>query len=146
MKCGYNYCKLGGDVKKEDSIKDGRYYHKECHEKKTVKKECRELLLENFKFMSRNINNAIKQLVDDKDINVNKLKFTIEYIIKNKSELNSPYGLGYYLENYQINDEFKKHQRLEDFKEVKKQEVDVKTVDETRFDFTKGGKKSWEIL
>jgi len=146
MKCGYKYCKLGGEVKKEDAIKDGRYYHKECHNKKTIKSECRDILKENYKFMARNINNIIKQLVDDKNIDAEKVRFTIQNIVDNNRELNSPYGISYYLENYEINNEFKKYIKAKKFKEVKDMDVDVPVADEYKFKHKKGGKKSWEIL
>jgi methyl coenzyme M reductase subunit C-like uncharacterized protein (methanogenesis marker protein 7) len=146
VKCAYNYCKLGGEVKKEDAIKDGRYYHKDCYNKKIVKSECRELLLENYKFMNKNVSTAIKQLVDEKDINPERLKFTIEYVIKNNSELNSPYGIGYWLENYDIKKEFDKYVHLKKFNEVKNKDVKIEVVDESKFEFKKGGKKSWEII
>jgi hypothetical protein len=148
MKCGYKHCKLGGEVKKENSIKDGRYYHKECHNKKITKGECRDILDENYSFTKRNINIAIKQLVDDRDINPDKLKFTIKYIIKNKKDcdLNSPYGVTYYLENFKINKAFKKMQTSKRLQIIKNTHVDVDTVNEQEFKYKKGGRKSWEII
>ena len=40
IKCRYSHCKHeGGQVEKEDAIKDGGYYHKDCHKEKSLKQE-----------------------------------------------------------------------------------------------------------
>lgn len=148
MKCAYKYCKLGGEVKKEDAIKDGRYYHKECHHKQMVKRECKQLLQDEYSFSVRTIYTAIKQLVDDKDWEVDRVKFTIKDIIKNNREINSPYGITYYMENFKIDEAYKKHKKIKQYKESKKEQADnkVNIVDDVDFTYKKKGGKSWEIL
>lgn len=148
MKCAYKYCELGGEVKKKNAIKDGRYYHKECYHIKTMKKECRELLRDNFSFSVKTINMAIKQLVDDKGVDVDKLHFVIKDIIKNNRDLNSPYGITYYMENFKIDKAYKKYKGVQKYKASKEEQSgnDVEVVDDFEFTYKGERGKSWEIL
>lgn len=90
MKCRYNKCKLGGDVSKEDAVKEGTmYYHKECYEKKKAKDELRVLM---GKFPQRDINISLSKAIDESPFQVG----FVEYVVKNKlSEFQNAYGLLY---------------------------------------------------
>ena len=49
MKCGYNNCKHGGEVSKEEGIKIGtRWFHKECAKEKELKKEIEDYWFKNI--------------------------------------------------------------------------------------------------
>lgn len=133
MKCPYNDCRLGGEVAKEDAIyHKRRYYHKECYEKKIKKQESRNLLNDNFNFTGRNVTNAIKQLVDDKQHDVRKVLFAIKYIINNDKELNSPYGISYYMDDYRVNKQFKKHLESIKLNEIKEDITEIEVEKETK--------------
>lgn len=49
IKCGYNNCKHGGEVSKEEGIKIGtRWFHKECAKEKELKKEIEDYWFKNI--------------------------------------------------------------------------------------------------
>jgi len=136
MKCGYNHCKLGGNVEKDVAIKyNRRYYHKECYNKKIKKHEIYNLLRDNG-FVAKSINMALKQIVDDDNTDVDLLLFTTKYVIDNRKELNNPFGLKYYIQNYEIIEKYKRISRLEKLKELNSKEKEMEFEDETEFNHT----------
>lgn len=146
MKCGYPYCKLNGNVDKEEATKIGsRYFHKECAEKKEAKNRISKLLI-GFGFMQKNVNTVLKNLVDTKNVDVKFLEFTINYIIKNKLELNNPYGVGYYLENYKIIKEYKGNLKIEKIQQNRESELQIEYIEDTTFEYNKKTPKYLKIL
>lgn len=108
MKCGYNKCNLGGEVSKEEGVKEGnRWYHKECLAEKNLKKEIEEYYRNHFNDREplQNIRIAISNYI-------HKQGYEAEYVLwclKNKAQkLNSMYGLSYTLSYKQNEVEFKK--------------------------------------
>lgn len=109
MKCGYNNCKLGGNVEKEDAIKvGGRYFHKECENKKTIKSECSNKL-NSIGMIPKLVGIFLKKVVDDDCMDLDYLQFTIDYIILHKLKLTNPYGVKYYMGDYKIKAEYDKY-------------------------------------
>jgi len=109
MKCGYNNCKLGGQVEKEDSVKiGGRYYHKECENKKVIKSECSDKLI-SIGMIPKLVGIFLKKIVDDEGVDLDYLQFTIDYIILHKLKLTNPYGVKYYMGDYKIKAEYDKY-------------------------------------
>lgn len=146
MKCGYPYCKLNGNVDKKEATKIGsRYFHKECAEKKEVKSRLSKTLIE-FGFMQKNVNIALKSLIDTKGVDVKFLEFTVNYIVKNKLDLNSPYGIGYYLENYKIIKGYKDNLRLEKIQQNRESELQIERIEDTTFEYNKKTPKYLKIL
>ena len=90
MKCRYNKCKLGGEVSKEEAIKDGSmYYHRECYNKKKLKDELRVLM---GGFPQRDVNISLAKAIDESPYQIG----FVEYVVKNKlSEFQNAYGLLY---------------------------------------------------
>ena len=90
MKCRYNKCKLGGEVSKEEAIKDGSmYYHRECYNKKKLKDELRVLM---SGFPQRDVNISLAKAIDESPYQIG----FVEYVVKNKlSEFQNAYGLLY---------------------------------------------------
>lgn len=108
MKCGYKYCKLGGEVAKEDAVKvGGRYWHKECSHERDIKTKIREYYQEHFN--SREpvvaINKAISKYVHEQNYDVDYVFYCLKHKVKN---LNSLYGLSYTLSYKQNEKDFKK--------------------------------------
>jgi len=137
MKCGYNNCKFNGNVEKDIAIKfKKRYYHKECYNKKTKKRQIYEVL-KNQKFASKTINFALKQMVDDDNMDVDFLLFVTNYVIDNKEELNNPFGIKYYSQNYKIIDKYKKKKRMQILKELNDKKRDIEFAEDTDFEHTK---------
>lgn len=127
MKCRYTHCKLGGEVEKENAIKDGSmYYHKECYKKQTVKAEIRNIL-QSRKMIQRDINIALKKAIDDEEYNVEYVKFVATNRVK---EITDPYKLLYQLkidknyEEYVKTNNVKQQLKVNQF--IKTQEIDNK--------------------
>ena len=70
MKCRYSYCKHGGEVSKEDAIKEGgSYFHKDCHKEKQLKQQIEEYYLSNMPPCTLQIlRKVIKQLIHEKNM------------------------------------------------------------------------------
>jgi len=103
MKCGYKYCKFGGEVDKKDAVKVGnRYLHKECDNEKNIKVEIKDYYYKKFesKESIQIVNGAIKKYINDQGFDAGY----VLWCIKNKAKvLNSIYGLGYTL-TYKLNE------------------------------------------
>lgn len=109
IKCGYLNCKLGGEVEKENAIKVGtRYYHEECDNKKNVKKSCTDKLT-SLNMISKLTGIFLKKTIDDEQVDLEYLEFTIDYIMYRKLKLSSPYGVKYYMGDYKIRAEYDKY-------------------------------------
>jgi hypothetical protein len=136
MKCGYNHCKLGGNVEKDVAIKyNKRYYHKQCYNKKIKKREIYDILRNNG-FVAKSINLALKQIIDDDGTDVDLLLFTVNYVIDNRKELNNPFGLKYYIQNYEIIDKYKKISRIKRLKALNDKDRNIEVEEEVKFTHT----------
>lgn len=103
-KCWYKYCKTH-KVLDNEAIKIGnKRYHKECLNNQENLKKCREMYIQYLQpsVVYLQLNKAIKTLIEDKKISVEMLLFTIEYLIDNNIEVNSPYFLYYKVNDYKI--------------------------------------------
>lgn len=110
MKCRYKYCKLGGEVSKEEAIKDGRaYYHKECYQEKQNKKEIREIILDQIPTeTSTLVSSIILDIVNKKNIDSNYVLFALKESIRSGFKIYNAKGL-YTIANSKINkDKYKK--------------------------------------
>ena len=107
MKCGYQYCKYGGEVDKDNAVKRGnRYYHEKCSYEADMKAKIRDYYYEKFKTNEpiKNVNSAIKKFINDQGYDADYVMFCL----KKAQVLNSIYGLSntlFYKPNEQ---EFKK--------------------------------------
>jgi len=136
MKCGYNHCKLGGNVEKDVAIKfKKRYYHEECYNKKIKKNQIYELLKDKG-FVVKTINMALKQIVDDDGTDVDFLLFTTKYVFDNREKLSNPFGLKYYLQNYKIRDKYEYMKKIKALKELNNRKVEPDEVEEVEFNHT----------
>ena len=96
VKCNYKQCKYGGRVVKSNSVKVGNlYYHKECRQEMEGKKQIRDLYYEKYGLEEgfAQVNLAINKYVEE---------FGVDYIIfvlKQNLNLNSIYGLSYFLKD-----------------------------------------------
>ena len=109
MKCAYTYCKFGGNVDKEDAVKDkNRYWHKECHKEKELKNEIKNYYYDKFnsKEPIKNVNSAIKKYINDEKYDAGYVLYCLKHKAKN---LNSIYGLIYTLSYRQNEKDYKKY-------------------------------------
>ena len=135
MKCAYVNCKLGKEVDKEDAVYIGRkYYHKDCYKKKDKKESCKKILID-MNFIDKNINIALKRLIDDENFDAEYVEFAINYIKNNKLKLTNPFGLKYYLQNFNIQTDYETAIRIKTIKEMKS--VEFKIEDESKFSYKK---------
>lgn len=108
MKCGYKYCKLGGNVEKSEAVKLGsRYWHKECCLENETKKEIRETYYRKFKSKEPivAVNKAISKYIHEQNYEAGY----VLYCLKHKAEvLNSLYGLSYSLSYKKNHTDYKK--------------------------------------
>jgi hypothetical protein len=146
MKCFYKHCKLGGNVEKDVAIKyNTKYYHKECYKKK-INKEKSALLLKQKGFVVKTINMALMTIIDKDDFDSDLVYFTIKYVIENKKDLNNPFGVKYYLQNFEINDKYKKYKRFKQIEENKNKKVEIEDVEEVKFNYVKKKPKYLNII
>lgn len=139
MKC--RYC--SSDVPKEESIKDGGYYHKHCHKEKMLKKEIEEFYIENMKPTTLvQLRKAIKQILD-KNIDAEYILWTLKDIKTKNKILNSPFGIIGYCMNVKNEQEFKKHKVNSEFKKIDK-EFTVGEV--TTFKYNPSSKRITDII
>jgi hypothetical protein len=135
MKCRYKYCRYGGEVKKDEAIKDNGYYHKECYKEKEIKAKIRKLYIENIDktVVYKVLNSVITDIVNTKNIDAEYLLFVVEYIIKHDMKINYPYGLHYYINNKNIKQAWRK--RNEILLKQQLQDKDIKTRVTSKIDY-----------
>ncbi|MGL5328339.1 MAG: hypothetical protein ACRDD7_03650, partial [Peptostreptococcaceae bacterium] len=99
MKCRYNYCKNNNEVSKENAIKVGSaYYCRECHEEKENKIAISNAIKEILpREVTMNINKCIADWIHKKGFDTQYVLYTLDYIKRKSSKLNSVYGVIYYL-------------------------------------------------
>lgn len=132
---------MGGEVPKEDAVKEkNRYYHKECYEKKKFKEEMRNKLSH---FTKKEVNITLKKAID---IIGYPLGY-IEFVAKNNlDECKTAYNLLYYLKfetNYKAwlkGQEME--QKIEINQSIKKMDIEQ---DEVSFTYKKREPKRFKI-
>ena len=106
MKCAY----CNNDVPKEDAIKDGRYYHKDCHRKKIGKKEIEDYWLTNINkgTVLQILRKFIKDFVEVYDVDY--ILWVLKKSKEDKINLQYPQGLKKLLDKGEYKDAWKKIQ------------------------------------
>ena len=130
MKCRYSYCKHGGEVNKEEAIKEGSsYFHKDCYKEKQLKQQIEEYYLSNMPPCTLQIlRKVIKQLIHEKNIEAEYMLFVLNYITNNKKPINNPFGLANYCNEGRVRSEYNKIKIREQYNEMEKpSEIDIST-------------------
>ena len=134
MNCFYSNCKLGGSVEKDVAIKyNSKYYHKSCYDKKINKEKSFQLLKEKG-FVAKSINMALASFIDKNGTDSDFVYFTIKYVIENNKALNNPFGISYWLQNFDIIKEYTKYKNYKMIEERKNNQVDIEDVEVPKFD------------
>lgn len=134
MKCFYSQCKLGGNVEKDVAIKyNSKYYHQECYNKKINKEKAMQLLKEKG-FVAKSISMALSSFVDKKNIDSEFVYFTVKYVIENNKQINNPFGISYWLQNFDIIKEYEKYRNYKFIEARKNMEVKIDDVEIPKFD------------
>ena len=146
MKCFYSQCKLGGNVEKDVAIKyNSKYYHKECYDKKINKEKAMQLLKQKG-FVAKSISMALSSFVDKKNVDSEFVYFTVKYVIENNKQLNNPFGISYWLQNFDIIKEYEKYKNYKFIEERKKMEVEIDDVEIPKFNRKSKPPKYLKIL
>lgn len=146
MKCGYNNCKHGGEVSKEDGIKVGaRWFHKECAKEKELKKE-----IEDYWF--KNINPGTVIQILRKAINDLVKLYSVDYILwvvksfKLKGiKISHPMGLKSLCSDNRFLDEWNKIKINKEYKKIKN-EINMQTSEEVTFKYIPSKKRITDII
>lgn len=132
MKCGYTKCKLGGEVSKDDGVKVGkRWFHEECDHKREVKHDCSEKL-SSAGMISKLTNSFLSKMIDDENCDMDYLQFVIHHVVDNKLKLSNPYGIKYYMGNWQIEKLYADKVKIDISKSLSGA-VEYDVVEETKF-------------
>lgn len=146
MKCFYSQCKLGGNVEKDVAIKyNTKYYHKECYDKKIDKEKAMQLLKQKG-FVAKSISMALSSFIDKKNVDSEFVYFTTKYVIENNKTLNNPFGISYWLQNFDIIKEYEKYKNYKFIEERKKMEVEIDDVEIPKFNKKSKPPKYLKIL
>lgn len=146
MKCGYNNCKHGGEVSKEEGIKIGtRWFHKECAKEKELKKE-----IEDYWFKNINPGTAIQIL--RKAINDLAKLYDTDYILwvikscKPKGiKISHPMGLKSLCSDNRFLDEWNKIKINKEYKKIKS-EINMQTSEDVTFKYMPSKKRITDII
>lgn len=123
--CRYPKCsKLhsSNEIKKSEAVmggSKGSYYHPDCYHTMRTIQEIKDLFCSeiNTTLTQKQIGTLISianYIVFDKGVNVDFLKFAVEYFIKNKpGKIRMPMGLHYIIQDREVEDAWKKKQDSE---------------------------------
>lgn len=123
MKCRYAHCKHGGEVSKEEAVKDGSaYYHKECLKEKQTKQEIESYYLENLPQTTIQIlRKVINQLISVNKYEAEYVLYIIKKIHINKFKINNPFGLVSYCNEGRYITEWNKKKASQEYNKIKDQ-------------------------
>lgn len=148
MKCKYSYCKHGGEVDKNEAMKEGNsYFHKDCYKERQLKKQIEDYYLTNMPTCALQLlRKVIKQIIHEKHIEAKYLKFVLEYIINNKKPINNPFGLINYCNDGRIKDEYNKIKVREQYREMNKtNDIDI-SINKSGYKFKPNNKRITDII
>lgn len=146
IKCGYNNCKHGGEVSKEEGIKIGtRWFHKECAKEKELKKE-----IEDYWF--KNINPGTVIQILRKAINDLAKLYDADYILwvikscKLKGiKISHPMGLKSLCSDNRFLDEWNKIKINKEYEKIKN-EINMQTSEDVTFKYMPSKKRITDII
>ena len=142
VRCRYTKCQLLHETKelnKNDAIQGGvgSYYHPDCyHTMKTVN-QIRDTFIQQINPLMTGkqigvLVSTINKMVFDKHINVDFIKFSLDYFIKYKpGKLHQPFGLYYIVQDKDAVNAWKKEQNIKLRAEIRKQQEEMMD-DDTR--------------
>ena len=147
IKCRYKYCKCGGEVAKEDAVKEGNaYYHKQCLEDKNNKQQIKDLYIKyyNSKEPITLINSTIKKIVEDKGFSSEFVLYALCQCIRQKKTLKGINGLHYIVLNEEIVSSYKKLKSVSDSKKIDFNDIEI--VIQKDITYSKRTNKTWDDI
>lgn len=146
MKCGYNNCKLGGEVSKEKGVKSGaRWFHKECLKEKELKAEIEIYWLEyiNRGTVLQLLRKAINDLV--KLYEADYILWSVKSCKTKNIRITHPMGLKSICSDNRFLDEWNKIKINKEYEKIK-DEITMQTSKEVSFKYVPSRKKVTDII
>lgn len=140
--CRYPKCfKLhdSTEMKKEDAVKGGKgnsYYHPDCYHTMQTVNEIRDLFHDNINptMTGQQIGtlvSVINNLIFEKNVDVDYLKFALQYFIKYKpGKLHQPFGLHYIVQDRDVIAAWEREQQRKIHEEIKKRQKETVMVED----------------
>jgi len=148
IKCRYSHCKhIDHQVSKEDAIKDGGYYHKDCYLEKSLKQEIEAYYIENLPQTAiQLLRKVISTLLYTNNYEAGYVLFIIKKIHVNSLVLNNPFGVAYYCNEGRNIKEWKKIQTNIEFKSIKNEIVQPNDENKVKFTYKPNDKKWTDLI
>lgn len=124
FKCGYKHCLHGGEVDKNEAVKDGtRYYHIDCLKEKNDIQAVFDLYVERVDAtpIFTQLRSTINEIVYKRGCKPEFLLFALKYYLDMGKNLNYPAGLYYVVKNEEVKKAWEKKQSNAVFAELEKQ-------------------------
>lgn len=114
-RCGWKYCKHEPtDISVGSAVRIGtRWYHEDCAHKRTGMIALRDYYYENVDkaVVMKQLVNAIKTLIVDKDVDPDFALFALKFALKNDIKVKSPYSMYYLVSNFKIKEAWSRYIR-----------------------------------
>lgn len=109
VKCQYLKCLFGGKVDKDNAVRfNNKNFHEQCLKEYQAILNIRDLCFQiDPTIINRVLYGHLNKLIYDKGIEIDYIIFTLEYILRNKIDVNMPYGLIYRLNDFKIKQIYK---------------------------------------
>lgn len=148
IKCRYKYCHNGGNVDKEDSIKEGSaYFCKSCFKEKTLKHEIEEYYIANMPITAiQLLRKVINQLLNDNKYDAEYVLFILKKIHINKLKINNPFGLGSYCNEGRNITEWKAKKASQEYIKIKDEITKIDDMNKVEFVYKKNNKKWTDLI
>lgn len=128
MKCGYKYCKHGGEVSREDGIMEGaRYFHADCLREKKAINAIIELFHERVdpKPIEAWLRKTVNDLVVKDGNDAEYLLFAFRYCLDHGWTLHKPTGLMYVAKDVTARKEWEKLHHKKIMEKVREQQKNM---------------------
>ena len=148
MKCRYTHCIHGGEVDKEEAVKEGNsYYHKDCLCEKQNKEKIQEIYCKYYdtKEPISKIKKCINDLIN-KNINSEFILYCLCQYIRQGKPMRNIFGLTYIVSDPEYEKSYKKIKAQEKIKNFKNNKKDIETVDQRCYTYKRKEKKKWSDI
>lgn len=134
-KCNFKHCKCDEVLTDENrEVVNGKSYHRTCLRTKNDIVEIRDYYIENVSstVVIGMLVKVINNIIFDKQVNSQFLKFALKYAVETKISIKSPLSLHYLIDNSKIKDVWKRKQTDGTKNDIKTQKTSEIT---SEFDF-----------
>lgn len=142
MKCGY----CSNEVAKDEAVKDGRYYHKECYRTKQGKKEIEEYWLNSVN--SGTIIQVLRKVIKDiaELYDVDYILWVLKKCKQNNIKLQYPQGLKGCCDKKEFKDEWNKNKLNSVTTKMRNEFENHINIEQSKFEYINRNKNFIKIL